>query len=138
MKPYELIDHTSDIGIKITAKSLKELFASAAFAMFDIAADLEGIKPSSEIAVAVEAETLDELLVNWLDELLYNLCTKNIILSEFDIIEMNDRSLKATARGRLIGENKNRLKTEIKAITYHELKVEEKDGTYSAQIIFDV
>lgn len=138
MKRYEIIEHTADIGIKAYGKDLKDLFINAAYGMFDIIADLEGLKPATSIKVELTAGNTEELLVAWLDELLYNFYTKNIIFADFKIIDLSDTSMKAEVFGKHIGDKKSRLKTEIKAATYHDLKIEEKSGTYEVQIIFDV
>jgi len=138
MKPYELIDHTADIGIKAYGQDQKELFKNAAFAMFDIMADLQGLKTSVTVDIKKEAPNAEELLVVWLDELLYNFYTKGIIFSNFDIIELDNTHIVAKAHGRHVGENRSRLKTEIKAATYHELKIENKDNLWQTQLIFDV
>ena len=106
--------------------------------MFDIIADLEGIKGSVTVDVDLKADSPEELLVNWLDELLYNFYTKWIIFFEFDIVELDEGRIKARAHGRHVGENRNRLKTEIKAVTYHDLKIKKEGAAYSVEIIFDV
>lgn len=138
MKRYELIDHTADIGIKVYGRDLMELFRNAAFAMFDIMADLEGLKTSVTVEVRKSAPNREELLVEWLDDLLYNFYIKGLIFNEFEIMELDDKHIAGRAFGRHIGENRSRLKTEIKAVTYHELKIEEKDNIWQTQLIFDV
>jgi SHS2 domain-containing protein len=135
---YEIIPHTADIGIKVHATNLPELFQNTAYGMFDIIADLDGLAKSVEQPVEVEAANREELIAAWLGELLYNFYTKQIIFFDFRIDELSDTHLKAKAFGRHIGENRNRLKTEIKAVTYHELKIEEDRGTFTATVIFDV
>ncbi|NQT06011.1 MAG: archease [Candidatus Omnitrophica bacterium] len=138
MKRYELVEHTSDIAIKVYGESLADLFVNAAYGMFDIIADLEGLKPSTSVKIELEAANAEELLVSWLDELIYNFYTKYIIFSEFKIYGLNDTKVSAEAFGKHIGENRSRLKTEIKAATYHGLRIEEKNKIYEVQIIFDV
>ena len=138
MKRYEQFPHTADIGVRAYGKSLKELFENAAFAMFDILADLEGITDDLTEKFNLEAANPEELLVAWLDELLYRFYTKQIILSEFNIEEMTDVSLKGTAYGRSVMANRNRLKTEIKAATYADLAIKKLGDSYSVEIIFDV
>ena len=138
MKRYEQLPHTADIAVRAYGRDLKELFINAAFAMFDIIADLEGLKESVSIGVELEAPSREELLVAWLDELLYNFYTKSIIFFRFDIAFLNREKLSAKAYGRHIGENKNRLKTEIKAATYHDLNIRESDEGCSVDIVFDV
>ena len=137
-KRFEIVDHTADIAIKAYGNTLKELFENAALGMFNIIADLEGIKSSTEVDIKLEAPDEEELLVEWLEELLYNFYTKNIIFSEFKISELTGTKLAAKIKGRFIGENKNRLKTEIKAAPRHELKINKNGGKYEAQVVFDV
>ncbi|MBL7068874.1 MAG: archease [Candidatus Omnitrophica bacterium] len=138
MKRYEIINHTADIGIKVYGKSLEELFINAASGMFEIIADLDGLKPSTSIKVKLEAQNDEELLVAWLDELIYNFYTKKIIFSEFKISSLSAAKIEAEAIGKHIGDKKSRLKTEIKAATYHDLKIEKESGNYQVQIIFDI
>jgi len=138
MKRYEQIDHTADIGIKVYGKDLKELFTNAAFAMFDIMADLQGLKGSVTVDIKKDAANSEELLIEWLDELLYNFYTKTLIFNDFQIIELDEKHIIGRATGRHVGENRSRLKTEIKAATYHELKIEKKDDIFQTQLIFDV
>ena len=138
MKRYEQFPHTADIGIRVFGKDLKELFENAAFGMFDVIADLEGIKASEEENVEVHGAVPEELLIAWLDELLYRFCTKDIIYSKFEIKELSEDRIKAKVSGRPIAANRNRLKTEIKAVTYSGLKIKETPGGYEVEIIFDV
>ena len=138
MKRYEEIPHTADVAIRAYGKDLRELFSNAAFGMFNIIADLSGLKKTVSIDVNLEAPSPEELLISWLDEILYSFYTKGIIFFEFDIVDIADTRISAHAHGRLVGENRNRLKTEIKAATYHDLNIEEKQDGYSVEIIFDV
>jgi SHS2 domain-containing protein len=138
MKRYEQFSHTADIGMRAFGRDMKELFANAAFGMFDIIADLEGLKTSIEQEIKLEAHDSEELLIAWLDELLYNFYTKSIIFSEFNIEEISETAIKAKASGRPVGENRNRLKTEIKAATYGDLNIKKTDEGFQAEVIFDV
>ena len=138
MKRYEQIPHTADIAIRSYGKDLRELFANTAYGMFDIIADLEGLKISVAIEVNLKATSKEELLIAWLDELLYNFYTKSVIFSNFDIISINKSTLIAKVSGQHLGSNRNRLKTEIKAATYHNLEIKESFEGLSVEIIFDV
>ena len=138
MKNYELIEHTADIGIKVIAKTLEELFENAALGMFSIIADLNQIKPKEHLEIEVEAESRNELLFNWLRELLYQSSTTYIIFKEFNIQQISDKKISALAWGEKIENKKNVIKTEIKAVTYCDFKLEKKDSLWEAQVIFDV
>ena len=137
-KRYEQFSHTADIGVRVFGKTLKELFENAAFAMFDILADLEGLKGEIAQDFELTAPNHEELLISWLDELLYHFYAKNIIFYKFEVMELSEDIIRAKAFGRSISENRNRLKTEIKAATYYNLKIIKKDDYYEVCIIFDV
>ena len=137
-KNYELIEHTADIGIRVRGEDLKELFRNAAAAMFDIIAEKKEpeIKKQAEIKIEQKAGDLEELFVNWLNELLSLSATKELIFLDFKINKVDKNILQAVA----IGENiKNyKVNTEITAATYHELKLEQAKTGWQAEIIFDV
>lgn len=138
MKRYEQFSHTADIGVRVFGETLKELFENAAFAMFDILADLDGITGEITQNFELTASNHEELLISWLDELLYNFYAKNIIFYKFEVTELSADVLRAKASGRSVTENRNRLKTEIKAATYYNLKIIKRDDYYEVDIIFDV
>ena len=138
MKRYEQFPHTADIGVRVYGKDLKELFENAAFAMFDIIADLENLSGDIAETFELEAEDPEALLVAWLDELLYNFYTKQLIFFKFEVEELTEKRLKVKATGRSIGANRNRLKTEIKAATYSGLKIRKSGEGFEVEIIFDV
>ena len=138
MKQYEEIPHTADIALRIYGKGLRELFINAAYGMFDIMADLEGLKNSVSAEISLKAPSKEELLVSWLDELLYNFYTKGIIFSAFDITSLTDESLIAKAHGRHLADNRNRLKREIKAATFHDIDIKRSPDGFSVDVVFDV
>ncbi len=137
-KTYELIEHTADVGIKVKGNDLKELFRNAAAAMFDIIAEKKEpeIKKQAEIKIEQKADDLEELFVNWLNELLSLSATKELIFSDFQINKINKNTLQAIA----IGEDiKNyRVNTEVKAATYHQLKLEQTKTGWQVELILDV
>jgi len=138
-KCYEVIEHTADIGIRVKAKDRHELFEKAALAMFDIIAERKKTKSpsiSKKISIVQDAQSLDELFINWLNELLSLSAVKELIFTSFKINKLDESSLNALA----YGEDRNNFKSnvEIKAATYHELKVEETKNGWLAEVIFDV
>ncbi len=140
-KDYELIEHTADIGIRVRAGDLKGIFKNAALAMFDIAAEKKSrlsavSRELRTIAVKQDAESLEELFINWLNELLSLSATKELIFSDFKIDKIDDENLRAKAIG--LGINNYRVNTEIKAATYHQLKLQKENGGWVAEVIFDV
>ena len=106
--------------------------------MFDILADLEGITGDIVQDFELTASNHEELLISWLDELLYHFYTKDIIFYKFQVEELSDDVIRAKATGRLASDNRNRLKAEIKAATYYNLKIIKRDDYYEVDIVFDV
>jgi len=137
MKNYELIEHTADVGIRVRAKDLKELFIKTALSMFDIIAEPKaGVGVSKEIEIKLKTDDLKELFVTWLNELLSLSATRELIFSGFQIKKITKNNLDAIAAGQDI--NNYRMNAEIKAATYHQLKVEETKSGWLAEVIFDV
>jgi SHS2 domain-containing protein len=141
MKNYELIEHTADIGIRLKAKNLKELFKNTASAMFEVMAEKKSEVKSQKsevkkIKIKQKAQDLEELFVNWLNELLSLSSAKGLIFSDFKINKLDKNNLEAEAFGEDIKNYK--VNTEIKAATYHALKIEDKDDFWQAEVIFDV
>ena len=138
MKRYEIIDHTADIGLRSYGETLEELFVNSAFGMFEIIADLNAVNPKESIQIKTEASGYEELLVSFLRELLYLYSVKEILFKDFTIKSLSENHLHAEARGEKISPQKHTLKAEIKAVTYHQLKIEKKPTGYQAQLIFDI
>jgi len=137
-KNYEVIEHTADIGIMVKGKDLAELFKNAGLAVFDIIAKRKPGKNTrpKTISIRQTADNVEELFVNWLNELLSLSATKELIFTDFHIDTLYEHTLKARA----LGEDfkRYRLNVEIKAATYHELKIEKLDSGWQARVILDV
>ena len=137
-KDYELIEHTADIGIRVRGENTKVLFTNAAAALFDIIAKS---KPSlrifpKKIKLSLAAESFDELLISWLNELLSLSAIKEIVFTKFTIQKLTNTILEAVVTGYT---RKNFIfGTEIKAATYHGLKFEKTPSGWQAEVIFDV
>ncbi|MEW5807719.1 MAG: archease [Acidobacteriota bacterium] len=135
---YEFIDHTADLGLIVRAGSKQELFERAAFSVFDIMIDLSTVEPKSIYRIEVTGEDREELMVNWLNELLFIHDARSVLLKIFDIREMGDRFLKAECRGEEFRHDVHRIRKEIKAATYHNILVSEDRTGWALRIIFDI
>jgi SHS2 domain-containing protein len=141
MKPYEIIEHTADVGLKANGLTLKELFENAARGMFEIIGGkgyAEPVEIEKDIRIKKQVEGLEELLVDWLSELLYLFNKERILFRGFKILELNNNGLTGKSSGEKIDPEHANLKTEIKAVTFHDLKIEEDETGFSCKIIFDV
>jgi SHS2 domain-containing protein len=135
---YELIEHTGDLGVKIRSADLKGLFREAAMALFDVISDPDRIKVREKREIVVEGMNNEELLVSWLNELLYLHEVERLLFRDFEVIELGEGKLKGTAAGETFREDVHLIKTTLKAVTYHQLEVKKENGGWSARIIFDV
>lgn len=138
MTKYILIDHTADIGIDVFGATLQEIFANAAFALFDIITDLSKVEGTIEYTISISGIDKEQLLVNWLSELLYLHEVKNLLFKDFYVADVQDTQLNASARGEIFAEDKHVIKTEIKAVTYHCSSIVQEDHQWKARIIFDI
>lgn len=136
--PFEILEHTADVGIVAHGGSLEEMFANAAAGMFALMADLDGVRPLEERRIDVQARHREGLLVRWLTELLYYLDAEEMLFSRFVVEEMSDRRLRARAWGERIDRERHRLHFGVKAVTRHMLEVTREDGGYRAQVLFDI
>ena len=85
MKTYEIIEHTADVGIKAYGKNISVAFENAAKGMFDIITDESEIEPIGEYEIHLRAEDLEQLLVDWLSELLFLNSAKNLVFCFFKV-----------------------------------------------------
>ncbi len=130
---YELIDHTGDVGIAVRAASLEELYAEAARALFEILADVPGARPAGTVEFPVPSDSPEDGLREFLAELLYRFSAERKMYVSFA-----PGPGKVTAGEEPFDPGRHALRTEIKAVTYHGLRVaRERDG-WRAQVIFDV
>jgi SHS2 domain-containing protein len=132
---YERLEHTADSLIKAHGSTLEECFENAAYAMFDQMVDVRKVEVKESVKVKAGGEDLDELLVNFLSELLYVFDTKKLVLSEFKV-SIKGNKLSCAAGGEHLDLKKHSPKTEIKAVTYHMLKVDVDEP--SATVLFDI
>ena len=135
-KGWTVLDHTADVRLEVRGSDLKELFSNAAMAFVDLAAPGVPSGSDSELDVFLEADTVEELLVDWLRELLFLKETKGFIPEESRFIKISQNVIKARLMGRLGCHEKGG--AEVKAVTYHGLSVQERDGGYASRIVFDI
>jgi SHS2 domain-containing protein len=136
---YETFEHTADLGLRIRALDLDSLFAEAGRGLFSLIVEhLDDVRPVEVVSLGVVGAELDYLLFDWLNELLYIFETRRLVLAEFDVT-IADGGLQATARGEPLDPARHRSEHEVKAITYHELKVEQQpNGAWLAEMIVDI
>jgi SHS2 domain-containing protein len=140
MSNYKLFDHTADIGVEISGRTKKELFAHAAQALFDVMIENKtgGDAAKKRKIIIVEGVDASDLLINYLRELLYLFNGEKYVTVHCEMIRFSNKELQARLTGEPFDKRKHRIKTEIKAVTYSGAKVERIKTGWKARIIFDV
>ncbi len=136
-KPFEVFEHTADVGIIAYGRDLPELFANAARGMFHFMISREEVRAVASRAVAVDADDLEGLLVAWLNELLVVLNGEGFLPAEFRVRSVTPTRVEATLEGEPVDPQRHRFRLDVKAATYHTLTVQQTNG-WDARILFDV
>lgn len=135
---FEVFDHTADVGIRVRAATREQLFADAAKGLFSILlANPEAIQPLQEVAFSVPGDRDEDLLVDWLGELLYVFSTRRLVFGEFEV-QRTAEGIDGRASGEPLDCGRHQPHIEIKAITYHGLKVEQTCDGWLAEVIVDI
>jgi len=134
---FEFIDHTADVGILVTAPTPEGMFETAALAFTELVTNADSLNLRLERKFRLHEDDMETLLVTWLQELLYLLDTEGLVFGRFQV-NLQDFALEATAWGEVFDPEIHPMKTEIKAVTYHQLEVEQSDQGWQATIIFDI
>lgn len=135
---YETFDHTADLGLRIRAPDLDSLFTEAAKAMFSVIIEnLESVEPKQSIGVRLEGTDREYLLFDWLKSLLYHFDVEHMLFGRFEV-HVDSTGLTATAWGEALDRARHVLDHEVKAITYHALKVEQTADGWLAEVIIDI
>jgi len=124
------------MGLAAYGKDLPEAFANAAYGMFSIIAELEGVKEVESRRVEINEDDTECLLFEWLNSLLYYFDVEMLLFKRFDIIEFGDNHLVAQCFGEKYDSSRHQLKTGVKSATFHMLEVDKKNNRI--QVIFDV
>ena len=134
---YETIPHTADVAFIAYGTTLEELFENAAFAMFDITFDLSEASGRNTRPIVADGDTPEELLVNWLNELLAEGETRGLAFSQFGVDRLEEGGIQGWAGGDPI-EDTSLEGAPVKAATHHDLAVVEIPDGWWARVVLDV
>lgn len=135
---WEHFEHEADIGVRGYGNTLDEAFRQAAMALSSVITALDDIAPTTCLTVECEAPDYDVLLVDWLNELVYQMATRKMLFSTFEV-EISEFHLKAEICGEVANQEKHQPAVEIKGATFTALKVyQNTHDEWIAQCIVDV
>ncbi len=136
MQPFEVIEHTADIGIKAYGGTLAEAFANIGMGLFSIMTEPETVDQTEKHVADIEAPDVEALLFAWVNHLLFVFDVEHLLFSRFDILQFSDEKLVAECWGEVYDPGRHEIELGVKSATYHMLEVDREHNT--VQIIFDV
>lgn len=142
---FETFEHTADLGLRVFAASLSDLYAESGLALFSVLVeDIETVQCQTKSHFRIDKDTAvsdqqwqAHLLVDWLGELLFVFETEHYLFAKFET-RLTDTALEVDAWGEKIDPDRHELVLDIKAITYHGLAVREIEGQFQAEVIVDL
>ena len=138
MGSHEVVEHTADVGVTATGATTEEVFTEVTLGLLEITGTARPGEPGTEVTIELgPAPDLGALLVDWLGEVLYHQDARDSLITSVEVMSIGDHGLRGRIgvrpRGDEVPEG-----TPVKAVTYHQLVVELRDGVWTAQVFFDI
>jgi SHS2 domain-containing protein len=137
-KRYRLTTRQSELAVRVAGDSQAHLFANSAFALFDVMTDVDKVDIKERMSLEVEGTDRDDLMVNWMRELLYLYQGSGYLLKEFNIREAKDTLVKAEVCGEKIDPDRHEIRKEINGIAYHQSRMQKTGDQWTAQLTFEI
>jgi len=139
MREFEFLEHTADLKFRSFGKTLAEAFGNAGKAVFAAITDLSKVETAASRKITLEAESLELLLHNFLSELIYLFSVEELLLKKFDvrILRVDTYQLHAIVWGEKINRSRHQLFKEVKAATYHDMKIENTGKGWIIEVVCD-
>jgi len=135
---YHIFDHTADLGLEIYGADAGELFSNAAYAVSDTITDIHAVRMKERRSISVEGSDWDDLIVNFLREILYLVNGEGLLLRECSIAEIDRDHVLGDVHGEFFDPSRHHINLEIKAVTYHQASVSKTREGWKGRVIFDV
>jgi SHS2 domain-containing protein len=138
---FRYIDHVSDVMVEAFGSSLSQAFEQSARALTNIMCDVSRVDPQKSITIEVSGFDKKSLLYNWLESVLLSLLVDNLALAEFNIKVRKSNGvfqLHGVCKGEQFLRDKHNYKVEVKAITYHEMKILRRRDKWTMRFIVDL
>ncbi len=141
---YTILEHTADLAFMAYGKDVEELFENAAYALFDVYTDLSRVEENTERPVYIQTKSgdtemdMEQLLVKWLNELLYINETEDLLFKRFKVERIGAGALEALAYGEKFRPDRHIILTPLKAVTYHRIEVVKAPDKWHARVVVDL
>jgi len=137
-KRYRITTRQSELAVRVLGNSQADLFANSAFALFDVMTEVAKVDIKDRIPLEVEGTDRDDLMINWMSELLYLYQGSGYLLKEFHIREVKDRMVKAEVCGEKIDPDRHEINQEIRGVAHHQSRIQKTGDQWTAQLIFEI
>lgn len=137
-RPFEEVDISGDVGIKAFGDTLPELFANAGAGLYSLITDTTHVRKEQMITVEAKGESLEGLLVAFLNELIYRFDIEGFVGGIIKVVRMEETEVAATVLGEMFDEERFERRLLPKAATYHNVKVEQTEQGWSSFVMFDI
>ncbi len=137
MSKFEFLEHTSDLKIRAHGATLDESFSNAALAIFSAMTDINAVNPVEWRKIELKAADIDALLHDWLTELIFLFSTEHMLFKDFSV-SISGGKLTAIATGESFNPEKHTIEKEVKAITYHDMKIVQGDDDWMIEVVCDI
>ena len=142
-KPFEYEEHTADVIIKAYGRSIEEAIANAAKAVFNIITDISKVEPRECRRVSEEGIDLYQAILRWLEDFLIMFDSEGLVFSQFQVEKIEKSSdgsvrIEGVGCGEPFNPEKHEEGTIVKAITYHEMKLEKTNGLWMLRFAVDI
>jgi SHS2 domain-containing protein len=135
---YRLLEHPADVGIEAAGRTLKDAFEYAALGLTSVIVERSSVDSSEQRFITLQGFDPENLLVRWLSEIIYLYDGEDFLLSDVTITHLEDGDLAATLAGEHLNEDKHKLRMDVKAITYHQLSIEQLPEGFVIRVYLDI
>lgn len=135
---YRILEHPADLGLEAWGETLSDVFRQAVLALVSVIVDPTVVNREKSRPVHLEATDPDQLLVRLLSEVLFCIDAEGFLARQLVIDEMKGTALKGSLIGEDLDSAKHMFRLDVKAITYHQLSITEKDGLVRARVFVDI
>ena len=137
-RQFEILEHPADVGFRAYGRTLDELFSNSALAMLSLACDLAGIEEQERRDIEASGADTEALLFAWLAEILAVADAERLVFRRVEVVALSATRVRGIAHGQAFDRARHRAGTAIKAVTYHQLRVEQTPAGWQAQVFLDV
>jgi len=135
---YKIIEHTADLGVIVYGRDLKELFSNSALTLVDLMVSAPSTAEGNEIPLTISGQDLPDLMVRWLGEILYLFSGESLLVVGVEISEISSGSINGVLTAVPLEDTRYETVHEIKAVTYHQIRVDQVEGLWEARVFFDL